>query len=69
VLSPTNFASARAGVTLGSWQVAAFVDNLTDTHTVTNYNWSIDAGDGTSRLQRQFTYRPRTVGLTFTFRH
>jgi iron complex outermembrane receptor protein len=68
-LSPTNFASARAGMTFGSWQVAAFVDNLTDTHTVTNYNWTIDPGDGESRLQRQFTFRPRTIGLTFTYRN
>ena len=69
VLSPTNFASARAGMTFGGWQIAAFVDNLTDTHTVTNYNWTIDPGDGESRLQRQFTFRPRTVGLSFTYRH
>ena len=51
------------------WQVAAFVDNLADTHVVTNYNWSIDPGDGESRLQRQFTFRPRTIGLTFTYRN
>ena len=69
VLSPTNFASARAGMTFGGWQVSAFVDNLTDTHTVTNYNWTIDPGDGESRLQRQFTFRPRTIGLTFTYRN
>jgi iron complex outermembrane receptor protein len=69
VLSSTNFASARAGMTFGGWQVAAFVDNLTDTHTVTNYNWTIDPGDGESRLQRQFTFRPRTIGLTFTYRN
>ena len=70
VLSSTNFASARAGVTLGGgWQVAAFVDNLTDTHTVTNYNWTIDPGDGESRLERQFTFRPRTIGLTVTYRN
>jgi iron complex outermembrane recepter protein len=67
-LSSTNFASARAGMTFGGWQVAAFVDNLTDTHTVTNYNFSIDPGTGDSRLERQFTFRPRTVGLTFTYR-
>jgi iron complex outermembrane recepter protein len=67
-LSPTNFASARAGMTFGGWQVAAFCDNLADTHTVTNYDWTIDPGDGTSRLQRQFTFRPRTIGLTFTYR-
>jgi len=69
VLSSTNFASARAGMTFGGWQVSAFVDNLTDTHTVTNYNWTIDPGDGESRLQRQFTFRPRTVGLSFTYRN
>jgi len=56
-------------MTFGGWQVAAFVDNLTDTHTVTNYNWTIDPGDGNSRLQRQFTFRPRTMGLTFTYRN
>jgi iron complex outermembrane recepter protein len=68
-LSSTNFASARAGMTFGAWQVAAFVDNLTDTHTVTNYNFTIDPGDGNSRLERQFTFRPRTIGLTFTYRN
>jgi hypothetical protein len=67
-LSSTNFASARAGMTFGGWQVAAFCDNLADSHTVTNYNWTIDPGDGTSRLERQFTFRPRTIGLTFTYR-
>jgi len=68
VLASTNFASARAGTNVGGWEIAAFVDNLTDSHTVTNYNWTIDPGDGQSRLQREFTFRPRTVGLTFTFR-
>ncbi len=67
-LSSTNFASARGGLSFGDLQVEAFVDNLTDTHTVTNYNWTIDPGDGTSRLQRQFTFRPRTFGLTFIYR-
>ena len=66
ILSPTNFASARAGVNFGKMQLSAFCDNLFDTHTVTNYEWSIDPGDGNSRLERQFTFRPRTVGLTFT---
>jgi iron complex outermembrane receptor protein len=69
VLPSTNFASARAGMTFGGWQIAAFVDNLADSHTVTNYNWTIDPGDGESRLQRQFTFRPRTIGLSFTYRN
>jgi hypothetical protein len=68
-LSSTNFASARGGMSFGNWQVEAFVDNLTDTHTITNYEWSIDSQvTGTSRLQRDFTFRPRTFGLTFLYR-
>ena len=75
VLASTNFASLRSGMDFGSFQLAAFIDNLTDTHPVTNYEFSIDPGQlspaGTpySRLQRDFTYRPRTFGLTFTYRH
>ncbi len=68
VLSPTNQMSMRAGSTFGGWQVAAFVDNLTDSHTITNAHWSIDPSTGASRLQRNWTFRPRTFGLTFTYR-
>ncbi|HEY2684461.1 MAG TPA: TonB-dependent receptor [Steroidobacteraceae bacterium] len=68
-LSATNFASARAGASFGTLQIAAFCDNLMDTHTVTNYEWTIDPGDGNSRLERQFAFRPRTFGVTFTYRH
>jgi hypothetical protein len=42
---------------------------LLDAHPVTNYEWSIDSQvPGTSRLERDFTFRPRTFGLTFIFR-
>jgi iron complex outermembrane recepter protein len=68
-LSSTNLASARAGMTFGGWQASLFCDNLFDTHTVTAYEWSIDPGDGNSRLERQFTFRPRTFGLTITYRN
>ena len=68
-LPATNIASMRAGMTFGDWQAAAFVDNLTDSHTVTAYNWTINPGDGNSRLQRDYTFRPRTIGLTITYRH
>ncbi len=68
-LTSNNFASARAGVKLQNWEVEAFCDNLADTHAITNYEWTIDSQvPGTSRLQRDFTYRPRTFGLTFIFR-
>ncbi len=65
-LSSTSFASLRAGTSVGAWQIAAFIDNLTDTHVVTGYEWTIP--DGISRLERDFTFRPRTIGLTFTYR-
>ncbi len=76
MLPATNFVTARLGVNLGDWQVAAFVDNLFDSHTITNYNFSINPGtapagvnSATTRLERDFTWRPRTIGLTFTYRH
>ncbi len=68
-LSSTNFASARAGMSFGNMQLEAFCDNLTDSHTITNYEWSIDPQvANTTRLDREFTFRPRTVGLTFIYR-
>ena len=68
-LPATNFASARAGMKFGNWMIEAFCDNLLDSHTVTNYEWSIDSGvPGTNRLERDFTFRPRTTGLTFIYR-
>jgi outer membrane receptor protein involved in Fe transport len=67
-LPSTNFASARGGIKFGDFQLEAFCDNLTDSHTVTNYEWSIDSQTGASRLARDFTFRPRTFGLTFLWR-
>jgi outer membrane receptor protein involved in Fe transport len=85
--SPTYFASLRAGTTVGGWQVAAFIDNLFDTHVITNYNctiptysantttgsapcgWPSSYLPNVGRLERDFTFRPRTFGLTFTYRH
>ncbi|HVN99168.1 MAG TPA: TonB-dependent receptor [Steroidobacteraceae bacterium] len=73
-LPATNFLTLRGGVTLGEWQVAAFIDNLADTHVVTNYDFTIVPGDPTvladalNTVQRNYTFRPRTFGLTFTYR-
>ncbi|MGH8252521.1 MAG: TonB-dependent receptor [Steroidobacteraceae bacterium] len=67
-LPATDFMTLRGGVTLGEWQVAAFIDNLTDTHPVTNYDFTISAGDAFDTTQRNYTFRPRTFGFTFTYR-
>jgi iron complex outermembrane recepter protein len=77
-LPATSFTSLRAGVKLGGWQVSAFCDNLFDSHTVQNYaQVQIDSFNPsylanplapTSVQQNNFTYRPRTIGITGTFR-
>lgn len=75
-LPSTVFAQLRAGVTLGSWTTALFVDNLFDSHTVTNYalgqydpyNPAFNAKlQPTSVQQNQFTFHPRTIGVSVTF--
>jgi outer membrane receptor protein involved in Fe transport len=73
-LPSTSFLTLRGGVQLGDWSASAFVDNLTDTHPVTNYDWTIDPGSDSgpnsylNRVQRNYTFRPRTFGLTLTYR-
>jgi hypothetical protein len=51
------------------------MDNVLDTHKLTNYAWTINPGypdpngaNTQSRLFSGFTYRPRTVGVTGIFR-
>jgi iron complex outermembrane receptor protein len=69
VLPHTTFVSARAGMQFGPWSVATFVDNLTNTHALTDFNTTINPlVPGVSRLQRDFTFRPRTFGITAIFR-
>jgi iron complex outermembrane receptor protein len=69
------FASLRAGTNFGDWGVNLFVDNLTDSHTILNYNHqtnSYDSNTGAllaSPAYRYITYRPRTFGLSVTFKH
>jgi outer membrane receptor protein involved in Fe transport len=64
--------SMRGGLKFGNWQVAAFIDNLFNAHPVTNYAQGIpDANNpsGTPTPEvNDFTFRPRTIGITATFR-
>src|SRR3984957_3768656 len=71
-----SFASLRAGTKLGDLGVSLFVDNLTDSHTILNYNHqtnSYGGADGSTLLAspayRYVSYRPRTFGITLVFRH
>ena len=66
-LPSTSFAQLRAGVTLGNWAVSAFVDNVFDSSTTTNYQLgqadSFNPAGSPTEQQNQYTYRPRTFGL------
>jgi iron complex outermembrane recepter protein len=68
VLDATTFVSLRGGMSFGAWSLAAFVDNLTDSHRLTAYDYTINPQTGDSRLRRDFTFRPRTFGVTMIFR-
>jgi outer membrane receptor protein involved in Fe transport len=72
-LPSSTFTSLRLGVKLGSWQVSAFVDNLTNTHPVLNYalvqNDTNNPNGPPPPQENDFTYRPRTVGITATFKN
>jgi outer membrane receptor protein involved in Fe transport len=69
VLPSTTFVSFRTGMQFEQLSLQAFVDNLTDSHTVTDYNWTIDPlVTGVNRLQRNYTFRPRTFGITAIYR-
>ena len=77
VLPGTVYTSMRTGMEFGSWQVSAFIDNIANLHPVIDYNNSICPNDVTttacnqssgSRLLREYTWRPRTYGLTFILR-
>jgi iron complex outermembrane recepter protein len=70
-LPSTSFTSARAGMSLGEWQVALFVDNLFNSHRVINYALGQQdpynpAGSPTVQ-ENDYTFRPRTFGLQATW--
>jgi iron complex outermembrane recepter protein len=69
VTPSTTFVSFRGGMQFDQLSVQGFVDNLTDSHTITDYNWTINPlVPGVSRLQRDYSFRPRTFGITLIYR-
>ena len=71
-LPATSFMSMRGGVKIGDWQVSLFVDNLLDTHPVVNYalvqNDFVNPNGPIPPQENDFTFRPRTVGITATLK-
>ena len=69
-----SFVSMRAGTLIGGFGVSLFVDNLTDSHTILNYNHQTNSYDGSGALMasaayRYISYRPRTFGITVVYKH
>ncbi len=54
----------------GSWQISAFCDNLFDAHPVINYAQaqadSFNPAGPPTPQQNNYTFRPRTFGITAT---
>ena len=69
--SSTTFVSMRTGTSFGNLNVSAFIDNLFDAHPTTNFSYQgVDPYQvpAPTAQYRNLTFRPRTVGLTFTYR-
>jgi iron complex outermembrane recepter protein len=69
-----SFLSLRTGTKLGDWGVSFFIDNVTDSHTILNYNHQTNSYSDSGVLlaspaYRYISYRPRTFGITAVFRH
>ena len=72
-LPSTTFVQFRTGTTFGAWETSFFIDNLLNSHTTTNYESTfIDSNNPNTPPGPQYnnyTFRPRTFGITATFRH
>ena len=60
----TSYFSTRAGLTRGRWELSAYVNNLLNSGTLLNRFHDIP-GEG---LYRNVTFRPRTLGVSATYR-
>jgi outer membrane receptor protein involved in Fe transport len=61
----TQLLSARLGFRPGGWDASLFVDNLLDSHDITSFFHDFRTSD----LVRYTSQRPRTIGLTVTYRY
>lgn len=70
--SSTTFVSVRAGTTVAGFNLSAFIDNLFDAHPATDANYTgtdpYTPNTPPTTLYRNFTFRPRTIGVTLTYR-
>jgi outer membrane receptor protein involved in Fe transport len=62
-------ATLRTGLKRGGLDLSFFVTNLFDTHPRLSVNQDVGAPSGGTPLLYVITSRPRTLGLTVTYRH
>lgn len=69
-LPKTSQLSLRAGVKLSDWDISVFCNNLTGDHPILSSSPSPNFGfPGGLVGYEQSTFRPRTYGVTVTYRH
>ena len=61
----TRLMSARIGIRPASWDISLFVDNLLNSYDRTSFFHDVPTSD----LIRYTSFRPRTVGITVSYRH
>jgi outer membrane receptor protein involved in Fe transport len=80
IAEATNFVTARAGVDLGPLEVSAFVDNLLNSQDILSTSGGRTGCNATSGAAcsvysqynpvfRRTTFRPRTIGITASYRY
>jgi hypothetical protein len=62
-------ATLRTGLRRGAWDASFFVANLFDGHPWLSVNQDVGTPSGGTPLFYVITSRPRTAGLTVTYRH
>ena len=72
-LPSTTFLQFRAGTSFGAWETSFFVDNLLNSHTTTNYARTFTDSNNPNYpppgpQYNNYTFRPRTFGITASFR-
>jgi outer membrane receptor protein involved in Fe transport len=71
-LSSTSFLQFRTGATLGDWDVSFFIDNVLNSYTTTNYERTFLDNFNPNYpppgpQYNNYTFRPRTFGITAVF--
>ncbi|HEY3730769.1 MAG TPA: TonB-dependent receptor [Steroidobacteraceae bacterium] len=72
-VSSTKFLQFRTGTTFNGWEASFFIDNVLNSHTTTNYERTFTDGNNPTypppgAQYNNYTFRPRTFGITASLR-